>query len=163
MTEPNDQTNSLGERPRVSSNVHPCSCPAGKGLRSCWQWGEGRALVQRWGPGQAGLRYPLPGSTCQGLRALPASCPPRWQLPGPRRGLLAVVACRLPLPVACGDLAFFNLPFILRTRPSEISFDVGPLPGEESRVSEAWSGFCPLPPAQAGPRGLPTIRARPPG
>lgn len=127
MTKPNGQTNSLEERPRVSSKVHHCSCPAGKGLRSRWQ-GLPRCNGGGGGGGQPGLRYPLSGSTCPGLRALPASCPPRWRLPGPRRDLLAVVACRPPLPVACGDLAFFNLPFILRTRPSEISFDVGPAP-----------------------------------
>lgn len=74
------------------------------------------------------LSYPSLGSTCLGLDPPLTSCPPRWLLPGLCQGLPSVVACLLPLPVACGDQAFFNLPFISRPRPSEIGFDVGPAP-----------------------------------
>lgn len=88
--------------------------------------------------GQSQAKLAIPAFTCLGLGPPLTSCPPRWLWPVLCQGLPSVVACLLPLPVACGDLAFFNLPFISRPRPSEIGFDVGPAPRGEIK------GFCGL-------------------
>lgn len=84
-----------------------------------------------WGAARPRLSYPsLLYSTRLGLGPPSPLAPQdgRCPLPGLCQGLPSVVACLLPLPVACGDLAFFNLPFISRPRPSEFGFDVGPAP-----------------------------------
>ena len=94
MTKPNDQTNSFGERPWVSSDGPPCCYLAGKGLSVEWsdrpECNNG-ALIKE---------PPAPtGSTRPGLSALSISCPPRWLLQGLRQGLLCG---RLPAASPCG-------------------------------------------------------------
>lgn len=90
---------------------------------------------------------------------IPQSCPPKWVQPAVRASpLWLLVGCLSLWP---GDQVFFNLSFILRPRPSESSFDVGPALGGNHWVSEALSGLCPQPLAQARTGGLLTIRDRP--
>lgn len=78
-----------------------------------------------------------------------------------RASLLWLPAGRLSLwPVGTSPSLIFHLSQGLAPLRLALMWDL--LLGEKSRVSEAWSGLCPLPPAQARPRGLPTIRAADP-
>lgn len=72
------------------------------------------------------LRYDPPLAPLAQARDLSHPLPPKMAATRAVSRLPSVVDSRPPLPVACADLAFFNLPFISRPRPSEIGFDVGP-------------------------------------
>lgn len=110
--------------------------------------------------GQARAKVPLPNSTCPGLGSILAFAPHDGCHQGcVRASSLWSAAGRLSLwPVETSPSLIFHLSRGLAPVRSALMW--GLLPGEKSRVSEGQSGLCPLPPAQAGPRGLPAIKAR---